>query len=636
MKWLGALTLAGFLLAAESNEPRALLIRYLDSIANTHLEKRRQAIAQLHSRADVERRQVAFREKVLSLIGGLPTHSGPVAVTPFGAFSGDGYRVEKLAYESLPNFWVTANLYLPEGFGPFPAVIIAPGHGAAGKLEDWSWGINLARNGIVALAYDPLGQGERLQYYDAERKASVVGNPTGEHGEANIPALLIGDNVERYMINDAMRGLDYLASRRDVDAGRLGAFGCSGGGTATAYLAALDPRVMAAATACYITSFEELLPSSTGVQDAEQSIPRFIENNFDLPDWVEAFAPKPYAIISTTEDMFPFAGAEKSYAEAKRIYSLFDAADKVQWFTGPGGHGNITPMGQKIMDFFTRNLKRSSVAPTFTAMKLEDRDSLRCTPTGQVATSLGGETVFSLNKKRADAIIAERAPISGKELQDAIRGLASITAVPGGAPPRVDVTASEQRDGYKVETVVLHSDGGTTLPGFLAVPDGSGAKAAMLILGGDIEAFAKSGKIVLALSARPSPAGTESIKSPYLGPFNLLSLRAFLVGRTILGLRVDDAIRSMDWLCTRKDVDRSSITMLGTGPLGLVALHAAVLDSRITEVIEVDGLASYRSIVDEPLHRGVSEVVIPGVLRKYDTDDLVRAIKPRVVVQSKM
>src|SRR5271157_5760176 len=167
MKWLGALALAGCLLAAESNEPRALLIRYLDSIAITHLEKRRQAIAQLHSRADVEQRQVAFREKVLSLIGGLPTHSGPVAVTAFGAFSGDGYRVEKLAYESLPNFWVTANLYLPEGFGPFPAVIIAPGHGAAGKLEDWSWGINLARNGIVALAYDPLGQGERLQYYDA-------------------------------------------------------------------------------------------------------------------------------------------------------------------------------------------------------------------------------------------------------------------------------------------------------------------------------------------------------------------------------------------------------------------------------------------------------------------------------------
>src|SRR5271170_6047008 len=98
--------------AAESDEPRALLILYLDSIADSHLEQRRNAISQISTRAAAEHRQTAFREKVLSLIGGLPSHSGPVAVKQFGTLTGDGFRVEKLAYESLPNFWVTANLYL--------------------------------------------------------------------------------------------------------------------------------------------------------------------------------------------------------------------------------------------------------------------------------------------------------------------------------------------------------------------------------------------------------------------------------------------------------------------------------------------------------------------------------------------
>ena len=158
--------------------------------------------------------------------------------------AGDGFRIEKLAYESLPGFWVTANLYAPaDGEGPFPAVLLAPGHEASGKQSQYSFGVNLARNGIVALAIDPLGQGERLQYFDPERKASIIGGSTGEHGEANIPAMLVGENIARYFINDSMRAIDYLIARPDVDAKRIGALGCSGGGTSTAYLGALDPRL---------------------------------------------------------------------------------------------------------------------------------------------------------------------------------------------------------------------------------------------------------------------------------------------------------------------------------------------------------------------------------------------------------
>ena len=318
-----------------------------------------------------------------------------MAVKEFGSVAADGFNVEKIAYESLPGFWVTANVYRPSsGQGPFPAIVLAPGHGAGGKTENWSWGANFARNGIIVLAYDPIGQGERMQYDDADRKASFVGNPTGEHGEANVGPLLLGETIARYMVNDAMRGVDYLSARADVDARRIGAFGCSGGGTMTAYFAALDDRVTVAAVACYITSFTELLASNQGAQDAEQSIPHFIEQGLDFPDWIEAFAPKPYAVVSTESDMFPFAGARTTVDEAKRFYGLIGTADGVEWITGPGGHGNLGPISPQILSFFTRHLKGAEPNPPFAAVRAPDTARMIVTPTGQVSTSIGGETVY--------------------------------------------------------------------------------------------------------------------------------------------------------------------------------------------------------------------------------------------------
>ena len=374
------------------------------------------------------------RQQILSLIGGLPAHSGPVAVKQFGSLSGDGFRIEKLAYESLPGLWVTANLYLPaSGAGPFPAVLLAPGHEATGKQSQYSFGGNFARSGIIALAIDPLGQGERLQYFDPEKKASTIGGSTGEHGEANVPAMLAGEDVARYFVNDSMRGIDYLLSRRDVNPQRIGALGCSGGGTSTAYLAALDDRVKVAGVACYITSFKELLPSTTGVQEAEQSIPHFIEQGLDFGDYVELFAPKPYAIISTTADMFPFEGAKQTHEEAARIYKLYGAEDHLQWITGPGGHGNLGPISPAILGFFLHYLKDAPAGDAaFTPLRIQNPADLLCTPTGQVSTSLGGETIPSIIKAHLPAILPKTRP-NPTELAEDIRGLAGIVARPSSA-----------------------------------------------------------------------------------------------------------------------------------------------------------------------------------------------------------
>lgn len=632
--------------SAQAPEARSQLHRYIDSIARAQLEARRNTMMLVRTRESADRRQAEVREKVLKLIGGLPVRDGPVAVKEFGSIAGDGFRMEKIAYESLPDFWVTANLYLPaSGDGPFPAIVLAPGHGAGGKAENWSWGGNFARNGIVTLAYDPIGQGERLQYYDPGRKASFIGNPTGEHGEANIGPMLIGESIARYMVNDAMRGVDYLVGRKDVDAARIGAFGCSGGGTMTAYFAVLDARVKVAATACYITSFEELLASPQGAQDAEQSIPHFIEQGLDFPDWVEAFAPRPYAVVSTENDMFPFAGARATVDEAKRIYRLYDAEERLEWITGPGGHGNLGPISPAILSFFTKYLRNGAPQYAFTPMRVAQTSDLIVTPTGQALTSLGDETIYSINRRqmassgRPPIVLWSKADVQTLQtrLVGDIRKLTGSVIEPGSARPVVKVETSERRSGYTLDTISLKSDGDTFVPGVVATPGGRFRRSAVLMLGPVsefrpiIEELARDRILVMALDPRPTPPGSESIKSPFLGIFNLLSLRTFLVGKTIVGLRLDDAIRGVDWLAAHRNVDREDITVYGRGSLGMVAMHAAVIDPRISRIVLENTLVSYQTIVDQPVHRNVSEVVIPGVLRVYDTGDLLQAIFPRRV-----
>ncbi len=612
--------------AAEPPGARQQLNAWLNQLGFAQLEVRARAVAAIQTREQAEKRKTAVRQRVLTLIGGLPERRGPVPVRQFGSLPGDGFRVEKIAYESLPGYFVTANVYVPgSGSGPFPAVLLTPGHEASGKAGHYNWGANLARAGILSLAIDPMGQGERLQHYDRETKQSIVGQGAGEHGVAAYSTLLIGEHVSRYFINDGMRGIDYLIARPDVDAAHIGAFGCSGGGTATAYLAALDDRVAAAATACYITSFQELLPGK-GPQEAEQSIPGFLAGGFDFADWVEMAAPKPYAIVSTTEDMFPVAGAKRSYEEARRIYALYGAADRLQWIVGPGRHANLEPIGPRIVAFLVGALKGGAQPPEYHQFRIENPAGLQVTATGQVSTALGSRSLESINRGRAPVLADKPARA------DDIRALTKCAVQPGAAPPGVTVVRTEPRDGYRLDTIVLHGESGAEVPGLLEVPNSPGPHPATLLLDeAPVFTAAAAGQVVLALQPRGTPGDSTPVHSPYLGPFNLIALRALLVGRTLVGLRMDDTIGAMNWLCARPDVDRARISAWATGPMGVVLLHAAVLDSRISQVTVDRTLRAYRLALDAPLHSGLPEIAIPGVLRYYDLPALVRAIAPRPV-----
>jgi cephalosporin-C deacetylase-like acetyl esterase len=664
---------------------RVQLIRSLDSAAAGFTATRAAGIASIRTRGEAEARQATVRKQILSLIGTLPERT-PLNARILGSTKTENFRIEKVLFDSQPGFPVTALLYLPApSSGKHPAILMTPGHSPAGKAGDYKAAALFARNGFEVLSYDPIGQGERLQYPDpANPAASLATRPTGEHGEASLQPMLIGDAFARYVLWDAMRGIDYLAQRPEVDAQRIGAFGCSGGGAITALTGALDPRVAAIGTACYITSFDTLLPA-LGPQDGEQSTPGFIAAGLDFPDWIELAAPRPYAVVATYSDMFPFAGARASVTEARRFYSLFDPASAgvaagspsptalqtptepalnadtanhvspaaaLQFITGPGKHGALAPIMGDILSFFIRNLEPGATAlPSATSeahgpgSASLPKDAFQVTPTGQVLTSYpSSETVFTLNRKRAASLIpAQRAALTGDKLAAAIRAVTAAEARPGASRFSAESLAA------KSGPFILKSENGMELQGELAVPSGAGRHPAVLLLVPDsmradnpiarankarFDALAATGSVVLAITPRPSPQGTEEMKSPILGPFYLLSLRADLAGRTLIGLRIDDVIRATDYLAARADVDSSRITAVASGHMGLVLLHAAALDARVRHIDLDHVLASYHSLLEAPLPTGAPEDILPGVLLRYDIPDLAEFLGGRLTETS--
>lgn len=232
--------------------PGKLLELNLKQDVYQQLDARRTALGEIKSRAECEKWKKERREFFVKQLGGFPERT-PLNARVVRRLNGDGYRVENVIFESRPGHRVTANLYLPESDGPYPGVLIPCRHSHNGKASGGYQraSILMARNGMAAQCYDPIGQGERYQMldfeHDHEHFASVsyplkVPHPrvrylcTTEHTAMGIGCILLGANIAQYRIWDGMRAIDYLQSRDDIMADRIGCTGNSGGGTLTAYL----------------------------------------------------------------------------------------------------------------------------------------------------------------------------------------------------------------------------------------------------------------------------------------------------------------------------------------------------------------------------------------------------------------
>jgi dienelactone hydrolase len=329
--------------AQQFEDPRRMLYRALEEECAQTLAARRKAVEAIQTPEAVRRRQEELRARYLAALGPLPEKT-PLRARTVATLARDGYRVENVVYETRPDHHVPGNLYVPEGKGPFPGILFPLGHYAWPRAaEEYQRScILLAKHGFVVLTYDPPGQGERHQLVVAGRGPDAHG--TTEHTLIDCGARLVGGCAAQVFVWDAMRGLDYLSSRPEVDPKRLGCAGNSGGGTTTALLMAADERVACAVPNCFITTWEKLY-AGAGPQDGEANVPGQVAMGFNHADFSILRAPRPTQLSCPNRDYYDIVGAWETFRESKRLYGILGHAERMDLFEWDDKHSISRPDG---------------------------------------------------------------------------------------------------------------------------------------------------------------------------------------------------------------------------------------------------------------------------------------------------
>jgi dipeptidyl aminopeptidase/acylaminoacyl peptidase len=627
-----------------SDAPNSLY-HYLTGEAVKMLESRDRDIKQLQTSDEWLKKQAAIKRTLWNIIGPFPEKTNLNARIT-GTVKKKGYKVENIIYESLPGFYVTASLFIPDNVSkPAPAILFCSGHSTGVyRLEFYQQPLlNLVMKGFIVLAIDPIGQGERLQYFDPIKGASIIGSSTMEHSYPSPQIFLIGKSIARYFLWDGIRGIDYLVSRPEVDPRRIGVHGLSGGGTQTAYISALDERVAASAPAGYITSYRRLL-ESIGVQDGEQNFYHETSSGIDHADFLEIRAPKPTLIMATTGDFFSIQGSRETFTDLKRVYTIFKKPDNIQITEDDGEHGYTRKNREAMYAFFQKHLQLPGSSSEL-EVDYASAQELQKTPTGQLSTSLGGETVFSLNRKDAENFI-NKLQASRADLPKHLSGIVSSAKKLSGYKEPSEVqepvfTGRLQKEAFVIEKYFVKGEGDYVIPYLLMIPDKTNNKALIYLhpagksveasAGGEIEWFVTNGFTVLA----PDLIGIgEMGPGLFKGdailngvPYNIW-YTSMIIGRSIAGIRAGDVARLA--MLLKKRNGATEILGLARKEMSPVLLHAAAFNQAISRIALIEPYSSYRSLVTSQFYYSPFVLdIVPGALTAYDLPDLAATLAPR-------
>lgn len=592
--------------------------------------------------AEWQQRRTKLRENLLKAWGGFPETPCELAPRKFGELQRDGYRVEKLIFQTRPGVWMTANAYVPDKAQSekVPAVLCVHGHWSGAKQDPvvQSRCIGLAKLGFFVLVVDAFGAGER-----------GLGKKLGEyHGEMVGATLLpIGLPLSGMQVYENMRAVDYLLTRSEVDGQKIGITGASGGGNQTMYAGAFDERFSCVVPTCSVGNYQAYLGAACCMCEVVPGALRFTEEG----DVLGLAADRGLMVTSATQDAFQFSvgEAKKSFARVEPIAALLGKPDCVKHTIIESPHHYNQPMREAMYGWMTRHLKGTGDGSPLPEpeIKTEEPESLRCFPGDSRPDHF--VTIPRFAAAEARRLLLSRKPAETPDAWKAETSLRlmALEAALGGTMASPTAKATIGVELTEGETVIVNfmSESGIALSILLrGIPMTSQPpkidRLAVLLdleqspdqtLGGDLaNKLLKDGWALAVPELRA--VGRWALPNDRIGnaPDHNTAEWSLWIGRPLLGQWVCDVRRALDVCASRLAKLPAEVMVIGHGTAGPIALCAAALDERITHAVTINSLASY--VTDEPYRNQRLGLMVPGILRDVgDIPYIAGLIAPRKV-----
>lgn len=590
-----------------------------------------------------ELRRKPLREAMFQAMGTFPEKDAPLEPKIVGELKRDGYRIEKLTYQTRPDVWVTANAYVPQGENKSPAVLVVHGH--------WPWAridpkvqarcLGLVKLGFFVLAVDAFGAGER---YTSPARGSYHG---ALYGSTLWPT---GHTLLGMQVYDNRRAVDYLRTRPEVAGEMLGITGASGGGNQSMYAGSLDERIKAVAPVCSVGTFQAYLHAACCVCEVLPGALRFAEEG----DVLSLVAPRALLVINATKDGFQFSVGEasKSLERARKIFKLYNAEEKLKHGIFESPHDYNQPMREMMYGWMMRWLKNEGDGKPVPEPKFQEEspDDLRCYPDGMHPKGFLFPPSFAGREGRyLVARIEDRKPDHVQEWEATAGSIRErlIKNVFGENPklpkPIAKLVKSGVENDVTTSKLLLHPEPGMPLPVILkgkSPGQGKQPTCILLHLQGKQQALEhplsaallKKGWLIVAPDLR-STGETAPKRTPLRGASDHNSAEhALWVGRPMLGQWTFDVQCLLDWLGMQPGLDGRRLAIAGIGQAGIVALACGgIFDDEITTTIATGSPTTY--VTDLPYADGFyMGLLAPGVLRYADIPQLAALSAPKRLI----
>ena len=642
--------------AASELSPMNRFPRMMQDYVAEHVDKSlsvsRKKRAALSTKAAAEDYVREVRSKIAQCFGPWPEKS-PLNARITGVIERDAYKIEKVIFDSRPGFPITANLYVPKGRQfPLPGVVGTCGHGDPAKATPiyQSFAQGLARQGYVVLIFDPIGQGERVQLLSEDLKP-LKGIGVPEHNHTGRQMILNGEHLSSWFTWDCIRCVDYLLSRPEVDPKHIGVTGNSGGGTQATWFCGVESRLTMAAPSCFVVGFEQNLKNELPA-DIEQCPPKAISLGLDHLDFIAAMAPKPVILLAQEKDFFDVRGAEKNYAELKKIYKLLGAEDNIQFFAGPEYHGFSKHNREAMYSWFNRVTKVSNLQSE-PALIVEEEKALWCTPNGLIGENKP-KTLALHTKDFSVKYKAQRGQPKGEELNRRVRKVLKLASASG--VPSYDILRPLPGRQYPKKfaaNYLVETEKGICIPVYrlsdtdLVSRPPAGINRAILYvshLSAD-EELRSEPMIKDLISAEPQSAvyacdvrGTGESKpntcgDDFFGSYGndyFYSAYSIMLNSTYTGQKTFDLLRIIDWLGS---CGHTEVHLVGKGWGAIPATFAALLSDRVKQVSLKKALSSYSEIAENSEFNWPLSTLIPGILKEFDLADCYWGLASKKLVQ---